>query len=183
MGTETESASAFGVESPLDWTIGGGLGGALGAVAFGVLLWLLDPEIVAVAIPAIYGLEPTGVVGWTIHVVHGVVLGLVFGLLVTRRPILQFVQMSAETEALSQTGMWIRTIGAGFVFGLAIWAILPVLVLPAWAEAFGAEGAGAFPTAAVESLAAHLVFGLVLGLVFATTVDLRDRAADVTFEE
>ena len=183
MSTETESASAFGVESPLDWTIGGTLGGVLGAVAFGVLAWLFDPEIVAVAIPAIYGLELTGLVGWASHIGHGVVLGLVFGFLVTRRSILEFIQLSAETEALSQTGMWIRTVAAGFVFGLAIWAILPVLVLPIWIDAFGTAGAGGFPAAAVESLLGHLVFGIVLGLVFATTVDLRDRAADVSFSE
>ncbi len=183
MGTDTESASAFGVESPLDWTIGGALGGALGAVAFGVVLWLFDPGVVAVAIPAIYGLETTGVVGWTIHVAHGIVLGLVFGFLVTRPSILQFLQMHAETDALTQTGLRLRTIGAGFVFGLAIWAILPVLVLPVWAEVLGAEAAGEFPRGAVESLVSHLVFGIVLGLVFATTVDLRDRAAEVSFED
>ena len=183
MSTETDSTSALGVESPLGWTIGGALGGAIGAIAFGVLIWLFDPDVVAAAIPAIYGLDPIGVAGWAIHVAHGIVLGVVFGFLVTRGPILGTIQMTPATEGLSRTGLWLRMVGAGFVFGLAVWAILPLLVLPVWVEAIGAEAAGDFPAAAAESFLGHLVFGTVLGLVFASAVDFRDRSARSPFEE
>ncbi|SDQ34691.1 hypothetical protein [Natronobacterium texcoconense] len=177
------SASAFGLESPLDWTVGGALGGAIGAAVFGLLVWLFDPEVVAVAIPAIYGLEPVGVVGWGIHVAHGIVLGLVFGFLMTRQAVLEFAQMDVETAALSRSGMWVRTVAAGFVFGLTIWAILPLLVLPVWIDAIGTEAAGDFPATAVESLVGHVLFGTVLGLVFATTVDLRSRTGEAPIED
>lgn len=183
MSTETDSTSVFGVGSPLDWTIGGTLGGALGSLAFGVLIWVFDPEIVAVAIPGIYGLDPVGVAGWAIHIAHGAVLGLVFGFLVTRRPILGIIRMGSETDAISRTGMWLRVTGAGFTFALAVWAILPVLVLPVWIDMIGTEAASDFPFAAVESLLGHLAFGIVLGLVFASTVDLRGRVAEPPFED
>lgn len=99
------TASAFGVGSPLDWTVGGAVGGAVGAIVFGLVMWLVDPALLAVAIPAIYGLEPVGIVGWATHVAHGVVLGLIFGFLMTRRVVLKFAQMDVETDALSRTGM------------------------------------------------------------------------------
>lgn len=182
MSVEREETSATGIGGSTDWIIGGVLGGAVGAAAFGVLMWALDPEVVAVAIPAIYGLDPIGAVGWGIHLVHGIVLGLLFGFLITRDLILGTLRMTVETDALSRTSVWVRVASAGFVFGLAIWAILPLLVLPVWAEAIAAEPAGEFPVFAIESLFGHLLFGTTLGLVFATVVDLTDRVAEAPFE-
>lgn len=182
MSTETDTSSAFGISGSTGWVVGGVVGGAIGAVAFGLLMWLVDPAAVAVAIPEIYGLEPVGAVGWGIHIVHGIVLGLVFGFLITRRPILGVLRTNVETDALSQTSVGVRLVGAGFVFGLTVWAILPLLVLPVWADAMGG-GAGGFPTAAAESLMGHLLFGTVLGLVFATIVDLSDRQTGQPLEQ
>ncbi|WP_049924024.1 hypothetical protein [Halopiger djelfimassiliensis] len=182
MSAESENTSTIGIGSRKGWPIGGALGGAIGAAAFGVLMWALDPEIVSVAIPAIYGLDPVGVVGWGIHIAHGIVLGLVFGFLITRRPILGIVQTNPETEALSRTGLMLRVVGAGFVFGLAIWAILPLLVLPVWLETIGTGAAADFPGAAVQSLVGHVLFGTVLGIVFAATIDFDDRAVDTPLE-
>lgn len=68
------------------------------------------------------------------------------------------------------------------MFGLAVWAILPLLVLPVWIETTGG-GAGDFPTAAAESLGGHLLFGTILGFVFATIVDLSDRPTKRPLEE
>lgn len=178
MSTEPGETAAVGGGGRAGWILGGAISGAVGAIAFGALVWFLDPGIVETTIPEIYGLEPVGVVGWGIHVAHGVVLGLAFGFLVTRELILETLWMTLETDALSRTGVWIRVVGAGFVFGLAVWAILPVIVLPVWAGTLGAEPAGEFPVFAAESLLGHLLFGTVLGLVFATLVDLTDRVAE-----
>ncbi|WP_440765803.1 hypothetical protein [Natronorubrum sp. DTA7] len=184
MSTESDNATAFGISGASGWLVGGAFGGAIGAAAFGVLMWVLDPAIVEVAIPSIYGLEPVGLVGWGVHVVHGIGLGLVFGLLVTRDPILGILLTDVETDAVSGIGAMARIVGAGFVFGLAVWAILPLLVLPVWADAAGGGGAvGDFPTAAIESLVGHLLFGTVLGAVFAATVDLHGRSSDRPLED
>lgn len=179
MAGESNTATAFGLSGSIGWLVGGALGGAIGAIAFGILMWLLDPEILSAAIPAIYGLDPVDPVGWAIHIAHGVVLGIVFGLLVTRNSIVGVLRTDVETDALSRTGIIARTIAAGFVFGLTIWAILPLLVLPVWINAVGSSEAQAFSSAAVGSMLGHLLFGTVLGAVFAATVDLRDRRADV----
>ena len=181
--SDTEHTTGFGIDSQFGWPLGGTLGGIIGALAFGSLIWLFDPEIVRAAIPGIYGFEATGLYGWGIHLVHGAILGLVFGFLVTREFILGIIRTGAETDALENRSDWARVTAAGFVYGLAIWAILPVIALPMWTAAAGAEAAADFPAIAVESMIGHLIFGLVLGLVFATTVDLHDRDTPEPLEE
>ncbi|WP_137289730.1 hypothetical protein [Natronorubrum halophilum] len=183
MSTESDNASAFGISGSGGWLVGGALGGAVGAAAFGLLMWLFDPDAVAVAIPAIYGLELTGIVGWGIHIAHGIVLGLIFGFIVTRKSVLGILRTDVETEALSRTGMLLRLVGAGFVFGIAIFAVLPLAVLPVWVQTVGGGAVGDFPTAAIETLLGHLVFGTVLGLVFAAIVDLDDRPTGRPLED
>jgi hypothetical protein len=182
MSTEQSETAAAGVGGSAGWILGGAVGGAIAAVAFGALIWAMNPAVVEATIPEIYGLEPVGAVGWGIHIVHGVVLGLIFGFLVTRKLILGTLRMTVETDALSRTSVWIRVVGAGFVFGLAVWAVLPVIVLPVWSGTLGADPAADFPVFAAESLLGHLVFGTVLGLVFATLVDLTDRVAETPLE-
>ncbi|RQG89899.1 hypothetical protein EA462_07765 [Natrarchaeobius halalkaliphilus] len=183
MSTESDTVSAFGISSSWGWSIGGIVGGVIGAAAFGLIMWLVDPEILSGAIPAIYGLEAVGVVGWGIHLAHGAVLGLVFGYVVSRDPVLGVLKTTPETEVLSRTGVTLRVIAAGFVFGLAIWAILPLIVLPVWLETIGTQAAGDFPGIAIESLIGHVLFGTVLGIVFAIGVDLRDRTSGTPLEE
>ncbi|ADD06779.1 uncharacterized protein Nmag_3229 [Natrialba magadii ATCC 43099] len=182
MSAESDTQTTVGVESSIGWPVGGAVGGAVGALVFGALIWLFDPEVVSAAIPGIYGLDPTGVVGWGIHLAHGIVLGLIFGFLVTREPILGTLQMNPETESLSRTGITLRVVAAGFVFGLAVWALLPLLVLPVWLEAIGTEAAADFPTTAVESLIGHLLFGTVLGIAFALVTNLQPGAAETPLE-
>ncbi|ELY85066.1 hypothetical protein [Natrialba taiwanensis] len=182
MSAESDTQSAVGIENLSGWPIGSALGGAIGALAFGLLMWVYDPDTVSAAIPGIYGLDPVGVVGWGIHIVHGILLGLLFGLLVTRNVFLGVIMTSPETGALSRTGLTLRLIGAGFVFGLAIWAILPLLVLPVWIEAIGTGTATEFPTTAIESMLGHVIFGSVLGLVFALVTDLRSRSPGTPLE-
>lgn len=178
MSAESNTITTVGLSGSTGWLVGGALGGAVGAAAFGLLLWLFDPGILEATIPAIYGLEAVGLVGWLIHLAHGVVLGLVFGLLATRDRVFRVLRTNAETEALSGAGIILRLVGAGFVFGLTVWAILPVLVLPVWTGATGTGGAGEFPIVGIESLLGHLVFGTVLGVVFAVAVDLRGISTD-----
>lgn len=182
MATEYDDTSGFGIGGTAGWLVGGALGGVVGAAAFGLLMWAFDPDVIAAAIPAIYGLDPVGVVGWGIHAVHGLGLGLVFGFLVSRETVLGVLLTDAETEALARTGGMLRLVAAGFVYGLAIWAILPLLVLPVWAGTVGGTG-GEFPTAAVESLLGHLLFGTVLGLVFAVTADVSDYSGRRPLED
>ena len=174
MATEFESAG-FGLGGTIGWTLGGLVGGFIAAAAFGLLMWLFDPDIVEAAIPAIYGFDPSTALGMGLHLFHGAVLGLLFGFLVTRPAILGVLVGADRTETFSETGLAARVIAAGFVFGLAVWAILPFVVMPVLVAAIGDPAAENFPAIAVESLAGHVVFGLVLGIVFAVVVNLRER--------
>lgn len=182
MSAESDT-SAHGIESRIGWPIGSIAGGAFGAVAFGLVLWMLEPAIIEEAIPEFYGLNADPVVGWALHLVHGAIIGLGFGMLVTRGPILGIIRTPTETDALSRTGITLRLVGAGGVYGLAIWAILPMIALPVIGRLFGVDATTAFLGAAVETLVAHVLYGLVLGLVFALTIDLRDRPTESPIED
>ncbi|WP_227380496.1 histidine kinase [Haladaptatus halobius] len=150
--------------------LGGVLGGIAGAAAFGVLMWALDPEFLEASIPALYGLEPTTTVGWAIHLLHGVILGVTFAAIVSRDAVARWLTADVETDALARTGLAMRLIAAGFVYGLAIWAILPVIVMPTWLGYVGHARAGVIPAIAVESLVGHVIFGTLLGAVYAAVV-------------
>ncbi|APW99983.1 hypothetical protein CHINAEXTREME_01945 [Halobiforma lacisalsi AJ5] len=167
-----------------NWLFGGAIGGAVGSLLFGLVLWLVDPTIVTEAIPAIYGIEPTGTAGWTFHLAHGLVLGVVFGALISRGPILGTVTADVETGFLASMGNGLRFALAGMVYGLAIWAILPLIVVPAWAGIGGIEEPG-FPVLAFESLLGHLLYGLLLGGLFSAVADTAPKArdAEAPFEE
>ncbi|WP_290814156.1 hypothetical protein [Halovivax sp.] len=181
MGTETDPG--FGLGGTVGWAIGGAVGGAIGAAAFGLLMWAFDPGVLEAAVPGIYGFDSSTALGMSLHVLHGAALGVVFGFLVTRPAVLGIVRTDVETEAVSETGLALRIVAAGFVFGLAVWAILPLLVLPVWVDAIGTAAAGDFPAIAVESLLGHTLFGLVLGLVFAVLADVSNRPINLRFVE
>lgn len=174
MSGESDTTAAFGLSGTTGWFVGGALGGAIGAIAFGIVMLLLEPGTLEAAIPSIYGLEPSGPLGWGIHIAHGIVLGLLFGLLVTRPWILGVLRTDVETDVLSRSGIILRLIGAGLVYGITVWAILPLLVLPVWVSTLGV-GEQTFSSVAAGSLLGHALFGVVLGAVFAAIVDLRDR--------
>ena len=178
-----ETKAGFGMGGTIGWTVGAAVSGVVAAAVFGATMWLFEPDVVAAAIPAIYGFDPSTAFGMTIHLFHGAVLGLLFGLFVTRPVVLGVLRTNVETEAISELGLALRVVTAGFVFGVAIWAILPLIVLPMWVEVAGAADAAMFPAFAVESMLGHMVFGLVLGLVFAVVVDLYDRPAVNVLEE
>lgn len=183
MSIEVNNPTTFGIGGSFNWLVGGAVGGAIGSLLFGAVLWLVDPAIITEDVPAIYGLETAGTAGWLFHLAHGLVLGSVFGFLVTRDPIFGTLMADVETGFLAAMGPGLRLTLAGFVYGLAVWALLPVIVLPIW-TAVGV-GEPAFPGLAFESLVGHLLYGLLLGALFALVAELESdvKAAEAPFEE
>lgn len=118
------------------------------------------------------------------HLVHGLVLGVVFGFLVTRDPIIGTLTADVETGFIAAIGPSARITLAGLVYGLAIWGLLPVLVLPVWGTV-GSVGNPAFPVVAFESLVGHLLYGVLLGGVFSVLVETAPEAegTEAPFEE
>ena len=114
MSNEVATPTEYGFGGSLNWLIGGAVGGVVGSALFGALLWLVDPAIVTDVIPAIYGLEP-GAIGWAFHLGHGLVLGSIFGFLVTRGPVFGTVTADVATGFIAAMGLGTRRARAGRV--------------------------------------------------------------------
>lgn len=183
MSTESEERSGYGIGGAYGWPIGGVLGGLVGTAAFGLLLWVTDPEVLETTIPGLYGLDPGGLTGWLIHLAHGAVLGLLFGFIVTRDAVLGALLADVETPALSGSSDTLRFVGAGLAYGLAVWTILPLLALAAPTGVAQPGALGEFPSFALESMIGHALFGIILGAVFAAVVDVYAPSRRSTLEE
>lgn len=159
MSTDRTSEAETGARLPS--LLGGALGGLVGALAFGLLAWALTPEMLRAAIPPMYGLEPTTAVGWAIHLLHGVILGVVFGAIVRLEAVDRYLD-----EAMPMGSDAVQTGVLGLFYGVAVWAILPVIVMPAWLTTVGYADAPTVPAFAVESFLGHVAYGASLGAVY-----------------
>lgn len=153
-------------------SIGGGIGGVVGAVLFGLLIWAVSPDAISEAIPAFYGLSESAVLGWTLHLLHGLVLGVVFGVVASRPLVFDTVTGPVETDILKGLSASARFGLVGVVFGIAVWTIVPFigLSLIGGLDAFGEVG---FPGLAVDMILGHVLFGVVVGIVFSVFVPSR----------
>lgn len=127
----------------------------LGSIAFGIVMSLTLGQVLFSAIPGMYGLtdiSATGavLVGWAVHISHGTVLGLGFGLAVTLFP------ACGRTLKLG--------LGAGVAYGILLWLVLATFVMPAWV---GATTAMSPPVPDVQpwSFVGHVLYGAFLGLL------------------
>lgn len=127
----------------------GVVGGIVGAIAFGAMMAMQMPDVLEMAIPAMYGLEG-GFAGWILHVSHGAVLGVVF---------------AAALTATGQNGM-VRSAVLGLAYGIVVWVGLAVVVMPIWLSAVGFPMAPPLPNVDVGSLLGHAVYGIVLGIAY-----------------
>ncbi len=154
MSTQTESATASTTIESQGWKPGV-IGGLAAGLVFGALMSLMTPMVLQMGIPAMYGIEgPAGAIGWVIHMSHAAVLGVVFAAIA-----------GAVLESDASIG---KTVATGTVYGVALWVVLAVLVMPIWLSAVGFAGAPPLPNIGVESLVGHTVYGIVLGAVYAT---------------
>ncbi|ELZ18728.1 hypothetical protein [Natrinema limicola] len=152
MASETVTKRPERTETALEPWQAGTVGGIIGAIVFGAMMVVQTPGVLEMAIPAMYGLEG-GLAGTIVHLSHGAVIGVVFAaLLVT----------TGRADASPTTA---GLLGLGY--GVGVWLVLAVFVMPIWLSAVGFELAPAVPNIAVESLVGHAAYGLVLGIVYA----------------
>ena len=162
MSTETEPTTGVGRATERASVKGGVVAGLAGTVVMGVLMWIMNDAVIAVAIPALYGQAPppSPGVGWVAHLFHGAVFGAVFaGLL----------RLDALSDAADNLP---KSAGLGVGYGVVVWVVAAALVMPLWLQAVGFPGAPPFPNFAIPSLLWHAVFGLVLGAVYPFVSDL-----------
>ena len=145
--TRTSTSTGFGLT---DWQTGT-VAGLVGSVVMGVLLTTQMTPVIEAAIPAMYGLEG-GLAGWIVHVSHGAVLGVGFA--------------AALVAANGTDWSLAKTTGAGVAYGVVLWVVLAVLVMPVWLDAIGFANAPALPNVSPMSLVGHVAYGLATGLAF-----------------
>ncbi len=157
MSSETATANRTATEQGA-WK-GGVAAGIAGAAVMGVLISIMARPVLAVAIPALYGLAPppNGIAGWVVHISHGAVLGVAFA------------GLAGAAGVGSSVG---KSAAAGAAYGVVVWVLLAALLMPVWLGAVGFANGPPFPNFAIPSLLWHVVYGVVLGAVFPAVRDL-----------
>jgi len=135
------AAVTSGVAAPA--RVGAGvIGGLVGGVAFGVLMQVWDMiPMVAMLVDS-----KSTAVGWLVHLAIASFIGATFAVLFARYAI----------------GMGSAAV-AGAAYGVAWWVLGALILMPA---RLGMD-LFMFNTVAWQSLLGHVIFGLVLGVVFA----------------
>jgi hypothetical protein len=162
MASETTTA----VETPSErvaWR-GGALAGLAAGIAMGAMLTVQMRPVIAVAIPSMYGLDGLAA-GWAVHLFHSVVLGIVFAGVASVASGVESVGRRADSDGRRAASVGRSTLLA-LGYGVVLWAALAVVVMPIWLGAVGSPANPPFPNVNPLSLVGHVVYGLVLGLVF-----------------
>lgn len=148
------SETATGVERPTGsiW-LGGALAGIVGGAVFGAMMHMMMTEIMEMAIPGMYGLEPGLTVGWLLHLFHSAVFGLVYVAI-------------AQVGVLREYAHRVTTgTGVGIGYGAVIWLVAATFVMPFWVGAM-TPMAPPVPDVNPMSLVGHVVYGAILGALY-----------------
>jgi len=148
MATDTATQTTAQTETNA-WQYGV-VAGVVAAIVMGGLMAMQMRPVIEVAIPSMYFLTG-GLAGVTIHVAHGAVLGVVFAAI-----------------AATQTDLTItKSTALGVGYGVALWVVLAVIVMPIWLSVVGSPANPPLPNVSVTSLVGHVVYGVVLGGAYA----------------
>jgi uncharacterized membrane protein YagU involved in acid resistance len=139
MSTTTHAMTLSGATHRV---IHGIVGGLAGGVVFGVLMQMMG---MIPMVAQLVGSESVAV-GWIVHLAISSFAGAVFALLLG-----------------SRAGTFGPAVGLGLAYGVVWWVVGALLIMPAQLG----MPVFVFNTAAWQSLMGHLLFGLVLGLVYA----------------
>ncbi|MGM0590972.1 MAG: DUF6789 family protein [Halobacteriota archaeon] len=135
---------------------GGVAAGLVASAVMGIMLTMQMTPVIQNAIPALYGLSG-GAAGWVAHMAHGAVLGVVF---------------AGTVEAIGSGDDATKSAGLGIAYGVVLWIVLAAVVMPIWLGAVGFPGTPPLPNVNPMSLVGHIVYGVVLGVVYPYVRDL-----------
>jgi hypothetical protein len=153
MASETGTAAETRTGTFSDWQAGV-VAGIAGGVVMGVLVSLMNPPTLEVAIASLYGLAGSGIAGWTAHLSHSAIFGVVFAALVAQPSLRSYGERIGTGAAF------------GVGYGVVLWVVAAALVMPIWLSAVGSPASPPFPNFATPSLLWHVVYGGVLGAVY-----------------
>lgn len=151
---ETETAVQRETEIENRW-VAGAVGGIVGGVGFGILLQFVMG--IMPVIGALYGVESL-LAGWIAHLFNSLVFGLVY----------------AGLAATPRFAAWARDVGRGAglgaAYGVVLWIVAAGIVMPIWLDVVGFASPPPLPNLTVMGLIGHLVYGVLLGVVFVAMV-------------
>lgn len=131
-------------------------GGLAGGAIFGIMMGMMGMlPMVAMLI----GSE-SATVGFIVHMAISAIFGTIFAFF-----------LGAQIKSAGSG------IGWGLVYGVILWVVGPLLIMPIWLG-MGHQLSAAGIVAAIPSLWGHLIYGFVLGLVF-SLLARQTKTADV----
>ncbi|MBW3591819.1 MAG: hypothetical protein KY393_08260 [Actinobacteria bacterium] len=119
----------------------GVMGGLAGGIVFGMLMQMMD---MLPMVAMLVGAESVAI-GWLVHLAISAFIGAVFAL-----------ALGSRVSSAASGAAW----GAGY--GLLWWVLGPLLIMPA---RLGMQ-TFMFNETTMQSLMGHLVYGVILGIVF-----------------
>lgn len=142
------------------------LAGVFGTLVFGgIFMAVGNTGTIAVAIPALYGLQgPSLALGWMIHLVHGAVLGLVYALIVSG------TGYGHHLDRVPKATVW------GLGYGALTALLLAGLLMPVWLSSVGFPNAPSVPNFSLQGLAGHVLYGAALGAAYPVLRGLLSRS-------
>jgi hypothetical protein len=135
-------------ESPVFQSV---LGGLTAGVAMGLLMRYGYGDIAMIG--ALVGQESV-IVGWLVHLVVSIGFGLLFG------------AGLVYTSMRRYLGSPLAFVVLGVTYGIFIWLVGAGIVMPYWLSVMGAVSNPEIPLLTRESLLVHMLYGLVLGVVY-----------------
>lgn len=149
MASETETAIRRETGT-VDWT-----SAVLAGVGAGIAMGLLIQFVMGImpVIGALYGVESLAA-GWIAHLLHSVAFALVFAAVVSRPPLSEYAESTASIA------------GLGLAYGVVLWLVAAAIVMPIWMGLVGLPSPGV-PNVNPQSLVGHLVYGALLGGLYA----------------
>ncbi|MFB6186850.1 MAG: hypothetical protein ABEI06_04320 [Halobacteriaceae archaeon] len=135
----------------------GGIAGIISGVITGLILYLgINENIISKAVPAMIGLRgQQAVIGWILYLITSVIVGLVYAWIDMR------VNLTEYTRTISSG------IISGAIYGVAVWLIFAVVVIPLWlSTVVEFADSPSFPFISGLALIGYVIFGLIIGGVY-----------------
>lgn len=141
--------------SARSWS-GGAVGGFAGGIIFGLVIRFWMPEnVILRAIPSLYGFSgPAPTVGWFFHLVHSVLLGLLYAKLANYSA---FIEHTADPT----TGLV-----AGAIYGFFMLNLITVIYSLAVFAGVSVPEELPLPNVGMPSYLGFIAFGSVLGVFY-----------------
>ncbi|MCU4751852.1 ATP-binding protein [Halobacteria archaeon AArc-curdl1] len=140
------------------WELGVAGGCAIIAgITMGIFLEALAGSVPIIG--ALYGVQ-NAAVGWTTHLFHSVIFGVIFAALLAQPTLERYRNLTG-------------TMGIAVAFGVFLWLVAAGVVMPVWLSLLGIETA--IPNLTAPSLVGHVIWGAMLGGCYATATDSLSR--------